>query len=52
MCLTGMSMENSISFPMSKNTSIFRVDHPYIFAILTVYDYTNVAFIGRVVRPL
>jgi len=49
MCSTGWSMDNSMSFPGTKNRSIFRADHPFTFVILSHFDYSHVIFIGKIV---
>jgi len=49
MCSTGWAMDNSMSFPGTKNRSKFRADHPFIFVILSVFDYSHIIFAGRIV---
>lgn len=49
MCLTGWAMDNSMSFPQTKNRSIFKADHPFIFVILSYFDCSHVIFTGRIV---
>lgn len=42
-------MDNSMSFPGTKNRSVFKADHPFVFVILSHIDYSNVIFIGRII---
>lgn len=46
---TGWSMDNSMSFPGTKNRSVFRVDHPFAFFVLSHFDYSHVIFTGKIV---
>lgn len=49
MCSTGWAMDNNMNFPGTKNRSVFKDDHPFIFVILSVFGYSHVIFTGRTV---
>lgn len=49
MCSTGWAMDNNMNFPGTKNRSVFKDDHPFIFVILSVFGYSHVIFTGRTI---